>query len=108
MNTTHQHLVVAALVADVEALVLRRLSELLPAAAPVPTGEPKEQRAARWLAQYDALPEGRGRLIRAARQIALAEGVGIEAVRKTICEAKAGRRPRYGSGRDTLAGCWSH
>lgn len=107
MNTPH-HPAVAALLADVEALVLRRLAELLPAAAPVPTGEPKEARAARWLAVYDQLPAGRGRLIRAARQIALAEGVGLEAVRKAICEAKAARQPRYGSAprRDTLAGCW--
>lgn len=109
MTTNTHHPAVAALLADVEALVLRRLAELLPAAAPVPTGEPKEARAARWLAVYDQLPAGRGRLIRAARQIALAEGVGIEAVRKAICEAKAARGHRYGSSsprRDTLAGCW--
>ncbi len=106
MNTTTQNPAVAALLADVEALVLRRLSELLPAAAPLPTGEPRAARAARWLAVYDALPAGRGQLIRAARQIALSEGVGVEVARRAICEAKAGRSPRYGRARPALDTCW--
>lgn len=115
MNPTTTHPAVAALLADVEALVLRRLAELLPAAASAATscgecGESIAARNARWLALFDSLPDRKGRLSRAAQQIAVSEGVKVETVRKAIGTAARQRQPgRYGSSRprpDTLTGCW--
>lgn len=111
-TTTTHHPAVAALMADVEALVLRRLAELLPVAASAASacGESIAARNARWLALFDSLPDRKGRLSRAAQQIAVAEGVKVETVRKAIGTAARQRQPgRYGSSAprpDTLAGCW--
>ena len=110
MNTPH-HPAVAALMADIEALVLRRLAALQPAASAASTcGESIPARNARWLALFDAMPDRKGRLSRAAQQIAVAEGVKVETVRKAIGTAARQRQPgRYGSSGprpDTLAGCW--
>ena len=102
---TYHHPAVLALLADVEALVMRRLPELLPSAATT-CGESITVRNARWLAQFDALPDRRGRMSRAAHQIALAEGVKPDTVRKVIGRAVRQRQPsRYGNSprRDPLA-----
>jgi hypothetical protein len=87
---------------------MRRLPELLPCAASEATtcGESITARNARWLAQFDALPDRRGRMSRAAHQIALAEGVKPDTVRKVIGRAVKQRQPsRYGTSprRDPLA-----
>lgn len=111
MHPTINAAALEAIAQEMLIVAMRRLAALQPAAsAATSCGESIAARNARWLALFDSLPDRKGRLSRAAQQIAVAEGVKVETVRKAIGTAARQRQPgRYGSSgprRDTLAGCW--